>query len=84
MTAPHTTSASTADQNPEPLWTVKEVMQYLQASKAWVYSASASGSLPSLRIGGLLRFDPAVVQAWAHGERVPATGRHLSLVPSGT
>ncbi len=49
----------------EPLWTVAEVAAYLKASRSWVYHQSECGQLPSLRIGGLLRFSPAAVRAYA-------------------
>lgn len=52
----------------EPLWTWREVADYLRASRSWVYKAAEAGTLPSLRIGGLLRFDPAAVKAFARGE----------------
>jgi excisionase family DNA binding protein len=54
---------------PDPdasLWTVEEVRRYLRVSRSWVYGAAARGEIPSLRIGGLLRFDPDAVRAWAH------------------
>lgn len=41
---------------------------YLQVSKSWVYQAVASGVIPCVRIGALVRFDPAVIRAWVNGE----------------
>ena len=65
MTGPHVQA--------EPLWTVDDVSRYLKASRSWVYQKAEAGLLPCLRIGGFLRFDPAVVQAWAREEmNVPA------------
>jgi excisionase family DNA binding protein len=61
-----------ARMNPEPLWTWREVADYLRASRSWVYKAADAGTLPSLRIGGLLRFDPAMVRAFARGEQPAA------------
>jgi len=55
----------------EPLWTWREVAAYLRASRSWVYKAAEANTLPSLRIGGLLRFDPAAVRAFARGELAP-------------
>jgi excisionase family DNA binding protein len=49
----------------EALWTWKEVATYLKASRSWVYQRAEDGTLPSLRIGGFLRFDPSTVRAWA-------------------
>ncbi len=60
MTVPHVQA--------EPLWTVNDVSCYLKASRSWVYQKAEAGLLPCLRVGGLLRFDPAVVQAWAREE----------------
>ncbi|QRK05247.1 helix-turn-helix domain-containing protein [Archangium violaceum] len=43
---------------------MKDVSTYLQVSTSWVYQRSASGELPSLKIGGLLRFDPSAIRNW--------------------
>lgn len=47
------------------LWTTVEVARYLKTSRSWVYQATASGRLPSVRVGHLRRFHPATIQAWA-------------------
>jgi len=49
------------------LWDVRDVARYLKASVSWVYKAAERGELPSLRVGGLLRFDPGAVRAFARG-----------------
>ena len=58
-------------QNPpeafENLWNAKDVARYLSASRSWVYDQAEAGLLPSLKVGGLLRFVPARVRAWAQG-----------------
>ncbi len=54
--------------NSETLWTVKDVSCYLKASKSWVYMKAEAGNLPSLRIGGLLRFEPEAIRAFVRGE----------------
>ncbi len=46
------------------LWKVQDVARYLAVGKSWVYDRAASGLLPSLHVGGLLRFDPEAVAAW--------------------
>lgn len=51
----------------ETLWTAREVARYLRASRSWVYQKAEGGTLPSLHIGGLLRFDPVQVRAFAKG-----------------
>lgn len=50
------------------LWTARDVARYLQASESWVRKASADGRLPCRRIGAMVRFDPAVIRAWATGQ----------------
>jgi excisionase family DNA binding protein len=55
------------------LWTWREVARALKVSRSWIYAKAGSGELPSLRVGGLLRFDPAQVRRFtAPG---PAGGR---------
>jgi excisionase family DNA binding protein len=62
----------TSDWSSEPLWTVKEVAAYLKVSTAWVYMHAEDGTLPSVRIGGLRRFHPEDIRAYARGEWKPA------------
>ncbi len=62
----------------DTLWTAVDVARYLRASRSWVYQRAEAGDLPSLQLGGLLRFEPEVVRAFARGECV-ATGRVISL-----
>ena len=51
----------------DALWDARDVARYLKASRSWVYQKAEAGLLPSLRIGGLLRFEPEVVRAWSRG-----------------
>jgi len=58
------------------LWDAKDVARYLKVSRSWVYHHAERGLLPCLRIGALLRFEPAKVQEFALGCRAgtaPAT-----------
>jgi excisionase family DNA binding protein len=57
MEAPDTT---------DRLWDAKDVARYLSVSRSWVYQHAEDGTLPCLRIGALLRFDPAAIRAYAH------------------
>jgi len=57
----------------EPLWDANNVAHYLQTSRSWVYQRSAAGKLPCLRIGGLLRFEPEVIRAYAQGQTPPGS-----------
>lgn len=52
----------------EALWEVADAATYLKVSKSWVYQASSAGTLPCVRIGALLRFDPATLKKWVRGE----------------
>ena len=63
----------TSDWSSEPLWTVKEVAAYLRVSNSWVYSHGEAGTIPSVQIGGLRRFHPEAIRAYARGEWKPAS-----------
>ena len=63
----------------EPLWTAKEVAAYLNVSRQTVYNCTLDGRLPGLRVGGLWRYEPAAVRAYARGEAPPAS----TVVPFG-
>jgi excisionase family DNA binding protein len=52
------------------LWDVADVARYLRVSRSWVYHRAEAGGFPLRRVGGLLRFDPAAVKAFARGEAV--------------
>ena len=57
----------------EALWDANDVARYLKASRSWVYMKAEAGVLPSLRLCGLLRFDPSAIKAFARGEGHRAT-----------
>jgi excisionase family DNA binding protein len=44
------------------------VAAFLNVSKSWVYQATASGTLPCIRVGAAVRFDPEVIKKWVRGE----------------
>jgi len=48
------------------------VAKALKVSRSWVYARADSGELPSLRVGGLLRFDPAAVRRFVTSPRPEA------------
>lgn len=66
----------------ERLWKVSDVAAYLQVSRSWAYEKAESGLLPSMRIGGLLRFNPEAVRTWANG--TPAQALTSSLRASAS
>ena len=49
------------------LWDAQDVARFLKVSRSWVYHRAEAGDLPCLRIGGMLRFDPHAVHAFAQG-----------------
>ncbi len=64
---------------PEPeggLWDADDLASYLKASRSWVYDAAAADRIPSIRVSGMLRFDPEAIKAWAKGSR---TGRVIPM-----
>ncbi|HTQ45746.1 MAG TPA: helix-turn-helix domain-containing protein [Polyangiaceae bacterium] len=54
------------------LWTVDEVADYLRLSTRTVHRRVADGTLPALKIGALVRFDPDAVAAAVTGSPLPA------------
>lgn len=65
------------------LWDANDAARYLKVSRSWVYQRAESGELPCLHVGGLIRFDPATVRAFARGEIQPTKVLPLSTSPSG-
>lgn len=63
----------------EPLWTAKDVADYLRLSISWVYHRAASGDLPCRRVLGNLRFCPAEIRAYVRGTK-PESAKVVSLV----
>jgi excisionase family DNA binding protein len=59
------------------LGTWREVARALKVSRSWVYAKAEGGDLPSLRVGGLLRFDPTEVRRFAISG--PTRGRARAL-----
>jgi excisionase family DNA binding protein len=66
----------------EPLWTAKDVAAFLRVSPSWVYLHAEAGDLPSVRIGGLRRFVPDAIRAYALGE-APKAAPVVAFPPRG-
>lgn len=49
---------------PEGLWTVEKVAEFLEMHPQTVYAKSRLGEIPSLKIGRSLRFRPEDIRAW--------------------
>jgi excisionase family DNA binding protein len=52
----------------EGLWDANDVAKFLKASRSWVYQRAQAGQLPCVKIGGLLRFEPAAIRAFIRGQ----------------
>jgi excisionase family DNA binding protein len=48
----------------EKLMNAKDVAAVLKLSRSTVYKLVNSGKLPTIRIGGALRFSPSAIEAW--------------------
>ena len=62
------------DNQSERLWTAEQVAHYLGVSKSWVYRSATDGRLPCVRIGSVLRFLPASVEALVNTQHTPKGG----------
>jgi excisionase family DNA binding protein len=51
---------------------VPEVAKLLGVTPQHIYKMAASGSIPSFRISGAIRFDPEDVASWLLGKQSPA------------
>jgi excisionase family DNA binding protein len=40
------------------------VAEFLNVDLAWIHEATAAGTLPSIKVGQELRFDPDAIKAW--------------------
>ena len=57
--------------NAEPLWTWKEVANYLRIGRSTVFKL-AGGELPCVHVRRQLRFRPEAVRRWAEEQGRPA------------
>lgn len=49
----------------ESLWTVQDVANFLRCSTSLVYKKAEAATIPCVRMGALLRFDPPTIRTWA-------------------
>jgi excisionase family DNA binding protein len=57
--------------------TATELAAFLNLGKSAVYEMAAKGRIPSIKIGAMVRFDPARIAAWL-GQREVATDRRAA------
>jgi excisionase family DNA binding protein len=56
----------------EPLWTWKEVANFLGVGRSTVFKLVAETDLPCAHVGRQLRFSPARVRQWFEVQSKPA------------
>src|SRR5512135_2835219 len=54
-------------------WTVDDLALLLEMSPKTLYKMAKSGNIPAIRIGGMIRFDPALTAEWLRA-RTTGTG----------
>ena len=57
----------------EPLWDANQAAKFMNVSRSWVYQRVEAGLLPHIRVGGLVRFDPAALKKFLMHDRLSAT-----------
>ncbi|WP_426754767.1 helix-turn-helix domain-containing protein [Myxococcus sp. Y35] len=55
-------------QQEEALWDANDVARFVKASRSWVYQRAQAGQLPCVKLGGLLRFEPAAIRDFIRGQ----------------
>jgi excisionase family DNA binding protein len=83
VTWPHAARGQTSSQlNPESetlaclvrrrrtAWTAEELAEVLSLSRKHIYKLAKRGRMPSLRIGGAIRFDPHAIAAWIESKAI--------------
>jgi len=51
-------------------WTAEELAEVLSLSRKHIYKMAKKGRMPSLRIGGAIRFDPHTTAAWLESKAI--------------
>lgn len=62
----------TAKENPETIFTVESLAEYLSVSKKWVYERVQFKEIPFAKTGGFLRFKKSDVDRWLDSHKTPA------------
>jgi excisionase family DNA binding protein len=62
--------------SPEPLLTVSELGLWLGIAPKTLYRWAEQGEIPSLKVGGRLRFRPKVVERWLDEQQQEARPGH--------
>lgn len=51
-------------------WTAEELAEVLSLSRKHIYKMAKKGRMPSMRIGGAIRFDPHTTAAWLESKAI--------------
>ena len=66
------------------LWDPLDVARYLGVSRNSVYAQVDAGTLPCIRIGGLLKFDAVKIRAIGKGEQRPEGKGRVTALPDSS
>ena len=73
MTVINTPSNQSADHTPHRVFmTIDELSAYIGLSKRAIYQRAANRTIPSQKIGGLLRFEKSEIDKWLRSQSVTA------------
>jgi excisionase family DNA binding protein len=56
--------------NRRTAWTAEELAELLALSRKHIYKLAKNRRMPSLRIGGAIRFDPHATANWLEGKAI--------------
>jgi excisionase family DNA binding protein len=59
--------------------TVSDVAELLKVSERQVYKLAAENLIPSFKVGGSVRFDPATIAAWLRQKIGPSSVRPADI-----
>lgn len=63
---------------PDRLWRPEEVAHFLGLTRKGVYGLAERRILPSIKVGGRLRFDPVDIRKWVSSQRREAVDGRLA------
>lgn len=56
--------------NENGVLTIQQVAKRLQVSLPWLYRATKEGTIPHIRIGGMIRFRQYDIDAWLNAHKI--------------
>jgi excisionase family DNA binding protein len=66
------------------LLTIRDLAKQLQVKSSTLYAWVAQGKVPSLKINGLIRFDPETINSWVKSSAFIASDHDLDTSDPGT